>query len=387
MRITESAASTRKFLCCQGSVCQLFQKRGIHLTLIPLRFCTPCFLAAWGNLWNFSIKKGSRLFLSTSPTPPKSKLNSDNTAHCNGLPFTQDTVILLLFYLPFVLLFYGSLCYKLLCCFFQIMLLGDFCISMTEHCLQPCQIVLWSYWISQTKVRPGQNLVEIMYTMRLPASHWEQAWQKPDLDAESVSSGQQCCHADRGGCDIKKFWPVLAGRISQLFFFLREVLMLIPVFWPIPNPLIFYQIKLQFNRILYSLIFFFLCCCVMMFALKTCYCCPESCISVLGEILLKFSLLFWSSETKYSIEGLQMKGPGKVEITSESDIQEIIVELFLGLLEVSDQKAVRRWVTSTHLHTCWTVLMKLREEQYNRLEISWYAQMSIDRLWSIRKAE
>lgn len=37
-----------------------------------------------------------------------------------------------------------------------------------------------------------------------------------------------------------------------------------------------------------------------------------------------------------------MKGPGKVEITSESNIQEIIVELFLGLLEVSDQKAVRR---------------------------------------------
>lgn len=35
-----------------------------------------------------------------------------------------------------------------------------------------------------------------------------------------------------------------------------------------------------------------------------------------------------------------MKGPRKVENTSKSNIQEIIVELFLDLLEVSDQKAV-----------------------------------------------
>lgn len=142
------------------SLCRLFRKEGFFWPSY-LWGLHPLFLAARGNLWNFSLKNSFHPFVS-SPFYflTKSKLNSDNTAHCDGLPLTPDTVMLL-FHLPFVLLFYGSLCCSLLCCFFQIMLPRDFCISMTEHCLQPCQIVLWSCWISQTKVRPDQNLVEI----------------------------------------------------------------------------------------------------------------------------------------------------------------------------------------------------------------------------------
>lgn len=44
-----------------------------------------------------------------------------------------------------------------------------------------------------------------------------------------------CCDAGSGGCDIKeKFRPIPVIRISQPF--VRKTLMLILLFWPIPNP-------------------------------------------------------------------------------------------------------------------------------------------------------
>lgn len=79
---------------------------------------------------------------------------------------------------------------------------------------------------------------------------------------------------------------------------------------------------------------------MVVFALKTHYCCPKSCISVQGEIVLKFLCFPDLLKQNKVYQSLQMKGPGKTEIISKSNIQKIIAELFLELLEVSDQKTV-----------------------------------------------
>lgn len=53
-------------------------------------------------------------------------------------------------------------------------------------------------------------------------------------------------------------------------------------------------------------------------------------------------LIFWSQSNVYKVyQCLQMKGLRKVEIISESNVQKSVVELFLELLEVSDQEDVK----------------------------------------------
>lgn len=53
-------------------------------------------------------------------------------------------------------------------------------------------------------------------------------------------------------------------------------------------------------------------------------------------------LIFWSQSNVYKVyQCLQMKGLSKVEIISKSNIQKSVVELFLELLEVSDQEDVK----------------------------------------------
>lgn len=53
----------------------------------------------------------------------------------------------------------------------------------------------------------------------------------------------------------------------------------------------------------------------MLFALKTCYCCPRSCISVLGEMVSKFSLLFLELLKENKVyQGLQMEGPKRQKL-------------------------------------------------------------------------